>query len=112
MKVAEDSVHKRGEAGTRTSGRWLLFAVMVVAFWGSGLWKMSENRRMANEDEIEELAHEGECEAKYVKAWSSVTEDGRPGNGRLTLSELANIRGLCLREQRIAEREAKRAARD
>lgn len=76
------------------------------------MWKMSDNRRIANDEEVEELAHEGECESRYVKAWSSVNEDGKAGNGRLTLSELANIRGLCLREQRLAEKEAKRAARE
>jgi hypothetical protein len=110
--VAEQSAQKSGDEGESKSGRWLVFGAMVVAFWGSGLWQMSDNRRVANEEEIEEVAQEGECEARYVKAWSSVNEEGKPGSTRLTLSELANIRGLCLREQRLAEKAAQRATRE
>jgi len=94
------------------NGRIGIFVLLVASFWGSGLWQMSDNRRTATEDEIEELESEGECEARYAKAWMKTGYEGRAAQGRLTRSEVQGIRGLCLREQRIAEKQAQRAARD
>lgn len=108
MKAAGESRQGAVEGITK-SNRSLVFVAMVVAFWGAGAWQMADNKRAASEDEIAEVEEEGDCEAKYVRAWSSAggAPDGK-SESRLKRSDLQNIRGFCLRERKLEEMRSER----
>ena len=76
-----------------------VFTVMVLVFLGSAWWQITENRRPASDEEVQELEEEGDCEGRYVKKWATSEE-----SKRLTRSDLAHVRAICLREAEMAEK--------